>query len=115
MESKSTTETVIASDVEITGNIKAKSPVQLHGKLTGDLDCESDVTIGSQAAIKGNLTCNSSSVAGSANGNITARDRIQLLATAKVHGDIKAKRLVVEEGVTYVGRSEVSATPPAAS
>lgn len=113
MDSKLKTETVIASDVEIIGNLKAGGSVQLHGKLQGDLDCGGDVTIGASAEIKGNLVCNSASIAGAANGNITARDRVQLLASARVYGDLKAKRLTVEEGVTYVGRSEVSATPPA--
>lgn len=110
MEPKSTAESIIASDVEIVGNIKAGGPVQLHGKLQGDLDCSGDVTVGSSAEIKGHTTCASASVAGSAHGNITARERIQLLATARVHGDIKAKRLTVEEGVTLVGRSDVGAS-----
>jgi cytoskeletal protein CcmA (bactofilin family) len=111
MDNKSTAETVIASDVDITGNIKAGGSVHLHGKLQGDLDCAGDVVIGASADIKGNLVCSSASISGSVNGNITARDRIQLHGNARVHGDLKAKRLTVEESVTYVGRSEVSATP----
>ena len=47
------------------------------------------------------------------NGNITAKDRIEMKSSARVTGDIKSKRLAVEDGVTFIGRSEVnpSASP----
>ena len=35
-------------------------------------------------------------------------------STARVHGDIKAKRLSVEDGVTFIGRSEVNPSGVAA-
>jgi cytoskeletal protein CcmA (bactofilin family) len=53
-------------------------------------------------------------VEGTVNGNVVARDRIELKSTAKLTGDIKAKRLVVEDGVSFVGRSEVNASGTAA-
>jgi cytoskeletal protein CcmA (bactofilin family) len=48
------------------------------------------------------------SIEGKINGNILAKDKIEMKATATVNGDIKAKRLSVEDGVTFVGRSEVN-------
>jgi cytoskeletal protein CcmA (bactofilin family) len=44
------------------------------------------------------------------NGNITAKDRIEMKSTARVTGDIRAKRLSVEDGVTFIGRSEVNSS-----
>lgn len=103
-----TSQSVIAAEMEITGMIKTSGSIQIHGKLEGDLRADGDATIGKGAVIKGNLTVSSVSIAGTINGNITAKDRIQMLATARVMGDIKAKRLSVEDGVTFVGRSEVN-------
>jgi cytoskeletal protein CcmA (bactofilin family) len=108
MESNSASETIIAAEVEIVGTIKTSGSVQFNGKLEGDLHSEGDATVGKSAQVKGNLNVHSISIAGAINGNITAKDRIQMLATARVHGDIKAKRLTVEDGVTFVGRSEVN-------
>lgn len=110
MEQNAAAETLIASDVQITGTIKTSGAVQFNGKLEGDLHSEGDTTIGKSAEVKGNLHVNSISIAGTIKGNITAKDRIQMLATAQVHGDIKAKRLTVEDGVTFIGRSEVNPT-----
>jgi cytoskeletal protein CcmA (bactofilin family) len=48
------------------------------------------------------------SIMGQVNGNITAKDKIELKSTARLHGDIRAKRLTVEDGVTFVGKVEVN-------
>ncbi len=108
MEASNTSQTIISSDVEIIGTIKTSGSIQINGKLEGDLQCEGDATIGKDAQIKGNLSVSSVVMAGSITGNITAKDRIQMQASARVMGDIKAKRLSVEDGVTFIGHSEVN-------
>ena len=104
------TKTVIADDVEIVGSIKSASNVHLAGKLNGDLVCSGIATIGETAVIKGNIAADSTSIMGQVNGNITAKDRIELKSTARIMGDIKSKRLTVEDGVSFVGKSEVNPT-----
>ena len=106
MENSSPTR--IAEDVEITGNIKSGSDIDVQGRLSGDLVCESKVVIGSTANIQGNVSADTITVQGQVQGNITAQDKIDLRSTANVNGDIKAKRLTVEDGVTFVGKSEVN-------
>ena len=91
-----THESVIGSDVEIIGTLKSSGSIRLDGKLEGELLCG------------GNVTATSVSIEGKINGNILAKDKIEMKATATVNGDIKARRLSVEDGVTFVGRSEVN-------
>jgi cytoskeletal protein CcmA (bactofilin family) len=101
-------QTVINEDVEVVGTIKAGSNLQMDGKLNGDMSCSNDVTIGKSAVTKGNISANSVIVAGQVTGNIMAKDRIELKAAARINGDIKAKRLTVEDGVSFVGKAEVN-------
>lgn len=108
MESTDKAKTVIAEDVEITGSVKASTPIHLDGKLNGDLTCTNGVVIGQSAVVKGNLTVDSVVVMGQIAGNITAKDKIDLKSTARLNGDIRARRLAVEDGVTFVGKSEVN-------
>lgn len=100
--------TVIAEDVEINGSVKCTGGVRLAGKLNGDLTCGGDVMIEKSCTTKGNLAVNSVVVLGQIKGNITARDRIELKGNARVAGDIKAKRLVVEDGVSLMGKFEIT-------
>lgn len=99
---------IIAPDVEITGTIKSNSGIRIEGKLEGEMICAADISIGKSATIKGNLSATSVVIEGTIHGNITVKDKIEMKSTAKVHGDIVAKRLSVEDGVTFIGRSEVN-------
>lgn len=104
------TQTIISADVQITGTIKSSGPIRIDGKLEGDLVCAADAVIGRSANIKGSLQVTSVVIEGAVQGNITAKDKIDMKSTAKVHGDIAAKRLAVEDGVTFIGKSEVNPT-----
>ena len=108
MSNEQTSQSIIAADVEITGTIKTASAIRIDGKLDGELNCAADAVIGKKAVIKGNLSVNSVIVEGNVQGNITAKDKIDMKASAKVNGDISSKRLAVEDGVTFIGRSEVN-------
>ena len=103
-----THESVIGSDVEIIGTIKSSGTVRLDCNLDGELVCGGNAILGKSAQVKGNVTATSVSIEGKINGNILAKDKIEMKATAVVNGDIKARRLSVEDGVTFVGRSEVN-------
>jgi cytoskeletal protein CcmA (bactofilin family) len=100
--------TVIAEDVEITGSIKCASNIQVDGKLNGDVTCNGNVIVGQTAVVKGNVNANSTTIMGQINGNITVKDMIEMKSTTRLTGDIRAKRLTVEDGVTFIGKAEVN-------
>ncbi|MDD4871601.1 MAG: polymer-forming cytoskeletal protein [Kiritimatiellae bacterium] len=108
MQEHEVAKTIIAEDIEVTGSIKCESNIQFDGKLNGDINCIGDAIIGSTANVKGNISVNCATVLGQVNGNIIAKDKIELKTSAYVNGDIKSKRLTVEDGVTFVGKSEVN-------
>lgn len=103
-----TNKTTIAEDVEIVGTVKCSGGIRLDGKLSGDLACQGIAVVGKTASIKGNIAAEAVSIEGQISGNITAKDRIEMKSTAHVNGDIRSKRLTVEDGVTFVGKSEVN-------
>ena len=104
----SAAQAVITEDVEIVGTIKSGNGLQINGKLNGDLNCSSDVVVGQTANIKGNMSVNSATIHGQISGNVIAKDRIELKSSARINGDVKAKRLTVEDGVSFVGKAEVN-------
>jgi cytoskeletal protein CcmA (bactofilin family) len=101
---------ILSAELEIIGTVKTSGSVQIDGRIEGEVISQGDVILGKSGSIKGNLNVNSISVSGTIQGNITAKDRIELKSTARLLGDIKAKRLAVEDGVTFVGKSEVNPT-----
>jgi cytoskeletal protein CcmA (bactofilin family) len=102
------TKSLMAADLVITGTIKSSSGIRIDGKLEGEIHCSADVVVGKSAVIKGNVMVQSVILEGEVQGNITAKDKIEMKSGCKVNGDITAKRMTVEDGVTFIGRAEVT-------
>ena len=58
--------------------------------------------------IKGNLNVNTVVLRGKINGNVTAKDKVDIKSKTELFGDVRAAKLVIEEGVTFVGKTEVN-------
>jgi cytoskeletal protein CcmA (bactofilin family) len=108
---------VLNSDVELKGTLKFSGELTFDGKLDGDIQSEGSLNLGDNAVIKGNMNVSTVTVRGKVNGNIIAKDKIDIKTKAELFGDIRAPKLVIEEGVTFVGKTEVNpnkVAPPAA-
>ncbi len=99
---------ILSRDVEIKGSIKFQNELIIDGKIEGEITSEGVLTVGENAEIKGEIRTKSVTVLGRVNGNITVQERCELKAKAQLVGDLKAARLTIEEGATFVGKSEVT-------
>jgi len=105
---------LLSADVEIKGSIKFQNELTIDGKVEGEIHSTGTLTVGENAEIRGEIKTKSATVLGKVYGNITVDERCELKARAVLHGDLKASRLVIEEGATFVGRSEVNPVKGAA-
>jgi cytoskeletal protein CcmA (bactofilin family) len=104
----SNSKNVLNTDVEIKGTLKFSGELTFDGKLEGDIGSEGTLTLGDNAVVKGTIEVGSVIVRGKITGNVIAKDKIDIKAKAELFGDIRAAKLVIEEGVTFVGKSEVN-------
>jgi len=99
---------VLNSDVELKGTLKFTGELTFDGKLEGDINSEGTLNLGDNAVIKGTIDVGSVIVRGKITGNIVAKEKIDLKAKTELFGDVKSAKLLIEEGVTFVGKSEVN-------
>ena len=99
---------ILSADVEIKGSIKFLNDLIVDGKVEGEITSAGTLTVGENAEIRGEIKTKSATVYGKVHGNITVEERCELKARAVLQGDLKAARLVIEEGATFVGKSEVT-------
>jgi cytoskeletal protein CcmA (bactofilin family) len=99
---------LLSSDVEIKGSIRFQNELTIDGKIEGEINSAGILTVGENAEIKGEIKTKSVTVHGKVHGNITVEDRCELKSRATLYGDLKATRLVIEDGATFVGKSEVT-------
>jgi cytoskeletal protein CcmA (bactofilin family) len=107
---------ILSSDVEIKGSIKFQKELLIDGKVEGEINSEGVLTIGENANIRGEIKAKAVTVYGKVQGNITVAERCELKSKSTLQGDLKAARLTIEDGATFIGKSEVtSGTLPAKS
>lgn len=104
----SNSKNVLNNDVEVKGTLKFSGELTFDGKVEGDIASEGTLTLGDNAVVKGTIDVGSVVVRGKITGNIVAKDKIELKAKTELFGDVRAAKLVIEEGVTFVGKTEVN-------
>ena len=106
---------VLSKDVEIKGSIKFQKELMIDGKVEGEIHSDGVLTIGENADIRGEIKTKSITVFGKVHGNITVGERCELKSRCTLQGDLKAARLVIEEGATFIGKSEVTSGRPSSA
>lgn len=98
-------EVLISKNTSINGNININGCTRIDGNIDGTLAVNSDLFIGEAGNISAAVYTQNAVIAGTVNGNISCRERLELKGTAKVFGDIKCKTLVINEGAVFHGKS----------
>ncbi|CAN5795390.1 polymer-forming cytoskeletal protein [soil metagenome] len=94
-------QSVLSSDLTITGNVKSSGEITVEGIVEGDIRA-SLLTVGESATIKGEIVAEEVVV----NGRVVGRLRglkIRLSASARVEGDIIHKTIAIESGAHFEG------------
>lgn len=120
-EPGSSAKNILTNDVQVTGTIQFESELIFDGKLEGEIISDGVLTLGKNANVQGEVKTKSVTVHGTVIGNITVTERCELKASSQLTGDLRATRIIIEEGATFVGKSEVTPsravtrenTPPA--
>jgi cytoskeletal protein CcmA (bactofilin family) len=93
---------MIASDVEIVGNLSAKVDLHIDGRVQGDVSCGSLVQ-GESSVIAGKVTADNAKLSGQVDGSIEAGDLV-INATARIKGDVSYESLTIAPGGQVDGK-----------
>jgi len=95
--------TIIGPGTSIKGNVEAGGFVRVDGALRGDLITKGRVVIGEKARMESDIFGTSVTVGGVVKGNIFASERVSVLSTGLVLGDIITRRIQADEGTLIHG------------
>ncbi|MBX3380512.1 MAG: polymer-forming cytoskeletal protein [Phycisphaeraceae bacterium] len=99
--------TIIGKDAKIKGELSFENSAKILGGFEGKITAKGEVIIGETANCRATVEAGTVIVDGPIEGDIIARDRVQLTPKAKVKGDIIAASLSVGEGASFVGHCKV--------
>ena len=102
--------TLLAKGVELKGEIKVDGTVRIDGRLEGEVHTKGEVIVGEDGIVKGTITAGSLISSGRIKAAVTATERVQLLKTAILIGEVHSPIMVMEEGSKFQGVSDMGAT-----
>jgi len=99
----------LGPDTEFEGSLFFKGIVRIDGRFKGDVKAEGTLIIGETAVVESDVHAATVIVSGEVRGHITAGEKIEVLAPARIFGDIEAPSVIINAGVVFEGncRTEI--------
>jgi cytoskeletal protein CcmA (bactofilin family) len=105
-----TTYATIGPSIVIHGEVTGDEDLVIQGQVDGSVVLEMHaVTVGDGGRVKAGIKGRVITVEGEVHGDLTAQEQIVLRGTARVQGDLKAPRVVLEDGATFRGLVDMGA------
>lgn len=87
----------------VSGQLSFQGPAKIDGVVDGEIHCQAALTIGEGAEVRAKISGGIVVIRGKVEGNVTAKEKVELLAPARLTGNVKAPRVVISEGVVFDG------------
>lgn len=98
----------LGRSVVIRGELSGSEDIYVDGQVEGTIQLSGNsLTIGPNGRIRANITAKNVTVNGSVDGNIEAGERTDMRKSAVVKGDVRTRRIAIEEGAYFTGKLEI--------
>jgi cytoskeletal protein CcmA (bactofilin family) len=98
----------IGKSVVIRGELTGNEDLYLDGEIEGNIDLRDHrLVIGPNGKIKATITARDIVVHGRVEGNVSARERVELRKNCNVVGDLSTERIVIEDGAFFKGSIDI--------
>ncbi|MGH7813640.1 MAG: bactofilin family protein [Candidatus Binataceae bacterium] len=95
-------ESRIGKGTKVSGKLNFRGPVKIEGEAEGEITGD-EITIANGATVSARISAAKVTIAGAFTGEVTARERVELTATARVNCTISTPSLVLNEGAQFDG------------
>jgi len=104
----------VGKAVKIVGQIFSKEDLYVDGEVEGTVEAtEHKLTIGPNGIVKASVKAREVVVLGSISGNVEATEKLEIRKEAKLVGDIKTARIIIEDGAYFKGSIDIVKPEPA--
>lgn len=100
----------IAPGCKIEGEIEGKSDLVVDGEVEGRIRLDSNLTVGREGRVQGDISARHVRIGGRVVGNVEGREKVEILDSGRLEGDVVAPRVVLAEGAFFKGKVQMSGT-----
>ena len=104
----------VGKAVKIVGQIYSKEDLYVDGEIEGTVEAlEHKLTIGPHGTLHAGIKAREVVALGNITGNVEASERIEIHKEAKLVGDIRTSRIIIEDGAYFKGSIDIVKPEPA--
>jgi cytoskeletal protein CcmA (bactofilin family) len=94
---------------EFVGELRFRDTFRVDGRVQGKIVSDNTLIVGESGQIDAEIDGGTVSIRGTVSGRVHGRQKIELLAGAKVQGTLVSPKLVIEEGAFFEGTCDMNA------
>jgi cytoskeletal protein CcmA (bactofilin family) len=99
--------TVLAEGSKFVGKANVAGTFRVEGNAEGSIETADSLVVGNTGAVQAEVQVRRAVVNGRFQGKITAREGVEFQSGSQVEADVKAKNMVMEDGVRFRGNCEI--------
>ena len=106
---ESTTEygTILGPDAKFKGDLSFDSAAKVLGCIEGSITSKGKVLIANGSTCKANVTANEVAIEGFIEGNVEAKERVEIKSKGRISGDVVASRMTMGDGASIDGHVRI--------
>jgi cytoskeletal protein CcmA (bactofilin family) len=98
----------IGEGTRFEGNLSLTGLLRIDGDFLGTIRTEGKVLIGKSGRVEGSVSARTVVVGGAVKGDISCTEKLVILSSGLMLGNVRSPRLIVEEGVIVNGECRIS-------
>jgi cytoskeletal protein CcmA (bactofilin family) len=102
--------TIIGLNSSVSGDLEINGFTRIDGNVRGDVTAQGRVIIGEEARMRSNISGTVVTIGGVVCGNVLASDRLTVLSTGLIVGDVITRRIQADDGCLIHGKVRVCPT-----
>lgn len=98
---------IIGPGMRVVGDLETDGTVRVEGRVEGAVHAGKAVVVGKEGSVDGDILTQDAVLSGNVRGSIVAESRLELQASCRVDGEVRARRIQLEEGAVLNGTVEM--------
>ncbi len=99
--------TILGRETNFSGTMKFQSSLKINGNFQGKIISPGFLYVEESAVINADINVGSVVIGGYVKGNVEAREKLELLPTGQLYGNVKTAKLKIADGVVFEGKCEM--------
>ncbi len=111
---KASPKATIGPKIRFKGELVGEEDLLVHGTVEGTIDLKGhNLIVGEQGVLQANVSAKTVTIEGRVEGDVFGEERITIRSSSNVQGNIKAERVVLEDGAKFRGSIDMDVSTPA--